>query len=240
MFYLNSFPYSIIIYWHNKKLYKKCKIRIIMLNKKEIGSIIIITIILAFALSLVKSMEIFLYTLLSVFLILIINIIAKKIASYYLESKIDIGLWEIKQYWFKKHWHFKKAFPAGAFFPIILTVLSMGIFTWLACLTFEVKPKAYRVAKKHELYSFSEMTEWHIGLIAAAGIFTTLIFAIIGYFIGLPSAMNFVKLSIFYAFFNMLPFSSLDGNKIFFGNIVLWSFLAILTLIGVAYIFIVI
>lgn len=208
-----------------------------MLNKKEIIAIAIITVILAFAISLVETWKIFLYALLAVFLVLIINIIAKKVASFYLDSEIEIKLWEIKKYGFKTHNYFKKPFPAGAFLPIITTAFSFGYLTWMASLVFDVKPKKYRAAKRHGLYSFSEMTEQHIGLIAAAGIFANLIFAVIGYFIGFP---DFARLNIYYAFFNILPISNLDGNKIFFGSLVLWSFLASIVLIFLGYTFLLI
>ena len=200
-----------------------------MLNKKEIIVIAAITLILAFTISLVKSLEIFLYALLGVFLVLTINILAKKVASFYLDSEIEIKLWEIKRYGFKAHKYFKKPFPAGAFLPIIITAFSFGYLNWMASLIFDVKPKIYRAAKRYGLYSFSEMTEYHLALIASAGILANLIFAVIGYFIGFTT---FTKLNIYYAFFNMLPISDIDGNKIFFGSIVLWSFLASLTLIG--------
>lgn len=203
-----------------------------MLNKKEITAIAIVTLILGFTLSLVRTWQAFLYTLVVVFLVLIINILAKKIASFYLDSEIETQLWEIKQYGFKKHKRFKKPFPAGAFFPIILTAFSFGYLTWMACLVFEVKPKVYRAAKRHGLYSFSEMTEHHIGLIAAAGVLANLTFAVIGYLIGLP---YFTTLNIYLAFFNMIPLSNLDGNKIFFGSLVLWSFLASVVLIALGY-----
>ena len=207
-----------------------------MLNKKEIIAIIVITIILAFSVSLIKTWKIFLYTLLSIFLILIINIFAKKVAGFYLDSEIEIKLWEIKRFGYKAHWYLKNPFPAGAFLPIITTAFSLGSLTWMASLVFDVKPKTYRAAKRHGLYSFSEMTESHLGIIAAAGILANLTFAILGYFIGLPREMNFVNLSIGFAFFNMLPISNLDGNKIFFGNLILWSFLASIVLIGLFYI----
>ena len=203
-----------------------------MLNKKEIIAIAIITLVLAFSISLIETWNIFLYTLLAVFLILIINIIAKKITSFYLDSEIEVKLWEIQRYGFKPNARLKKPFPAGAFLPLITTALSLGFVTWMASLVFEVKPKIYRAAKRHGLYTFSEMTELHLALIAAAGIFANLIFAVIGYLINFP---ELAKLSVFYAFFNMLPFSDLDGNKIFFGNLVLWSFLASIVLIGLFY-----
>ncbi len=203
-----------------------------MLNKKEIIYIVIITLILGVVISLIKTPEIFLYTLLAVFLVLIINIIAKKVTSFYLDSEIEIKLWEIKRYGFKTHKHFKKPFPAGAFLPLITTAFSFGFITWMASLVFDVKPKIYRAAKRHGLYSFSEITELHLGLIAAAGIFANLVFAIIGYLINFP---EFARINILYAFFNMIPLSNLDGNKIFFGNLILWSFLASIVLIGLFY-----
>lgn len=205
-----------------------------MLNKDEIAAIGLTTLILAFTISLIKSMEIFLYTALLVFLILAINIITKKIASFYLGSEIQVKLWEIRRYGYRKHWYFKRPFPAGAFFPIIVTAFSFGYLIWMASLIFDVKPNIHRRAKRHGLYTFSEMTEQHIGLIAAMGIMANLVFAIIGYLIGFP---DFARLNIYYAFFNMLPLSNLDGNKIFFGSLVLWSFLASLVLVGISYAF---
>ena len=119
-------------------------------------------------------------------------------------------------------------------------MLSVGYVKWLAALVFDVTPKPYRAAKRHGLYRFSEMTESHIGLIAASGILANLFFAVVGYLIGTPEPMNFVSLSVFYALFNMLPISDLDGNKIFFGSIELWGFLASLVLIAVALVFLVV
>lgn len=206
-----------------------------MLTKKEITNIIIVTLILAFAINFMNTFQVFLYTLGTVFLIIMINLLSKKITSFYLDTEIETKLWEIKQYGFKAHQQFKRPFPAGAFFPIITTFLSFGHIPWMASLIFDVKGKVYRAAKRHGLYSFSGIAEDHIGLIAAAGIFANLVFAVIGYFIGLPKEMNFVELSILYAFFNMLPISDLDGNKIFFGNLILWSFLASVTLAGLIY-----
>lgn len=206
-------------------------------DKKEITSILIITLILGFAVSLVRSVEIFLYSLLAIFLVMLINIFAKKIASFYLDSEIEIKLWEIKQYWYKPGGHFKKPFPLGAFLPIITTALSFGHIIWMACLTFDIKPKIYRAAKRHGLYSFSEITESHMGMMAASGILANLVFAVIGYLLGYTL---FTELNIFYAAFNMIPISSLDGNKIFFGNIIMWSFLAALTLIGLGFVFLVV
>ncbi|RLG15921.1 hypothetical protein DRN69_02310 [Candidatus Pacearchaeota archaeon] len=202
-----------------------------MLNKKEILAIAITAIILAFSISLMENSKIFFQTLLAVSLILIINISAKKITSFYLDSQIEIKLWEITRYGFKPHRCFKKPFPAGAFFPIISKIFFFPLknFVWMASLVFDVKPKIYRAAKRHGFYSFSEMTEYHIGLIATSGILVNLLFSILGYFFNFP---EFARLNIYFAFFNMIPISNLDGNKIFFGNLVIWSFLASIVLLG--------
>jgi hypothetical protein len=206
-----------------------------MLNQKEIINIVIITLIIGFATTLLKSFEIFLYVCLSIFVIISINIIAKKISSFYLDSEIEISLWELKRYGFKTHEYFKKPFLAGAFFPLIskIVLFPFSNFVWMASLVFDVKPKVYRAAKRYGLYNFSEMTEYHLGLIAASGIIANILFGIIGYLIDLPL---FAKLNIYYALFNLLPISDLDGNKIFFGSFILWSFLSLLVLIGMMFI----
>lgn len=218
-----------------------------MINRKEITIILILTIIIAFVISLVQTLEIFLYTAFSVFLIFMINITAKKIASFYYDTEIEIKLWEQERvglFYFigvipvttphpsKK---LKRPFPLGVFVPLVVKVLTLGFINWMACFVFDAKAKIYKAAKRHGLYKFSEISEFHLGLIAASGILANLIFAIIGYSLGLPEQMNFVKLSIWFALFNMLPISNLDGNKIFFGNLVLWSTLASITIIALIY-----
>jgi len=207
-----------------------------MLNKEEILWIFLITVIVAFALSFPESIKT-IYFLVPVFLVISINILAKKVLSFYLDSEIEIKLWKIKTYGFKPTNYFKRPFPAGAFLPIITSIFSFGYFVWLNGLVFDVKPKIYRAARRFGLYTFSEMTEGHIGLIAAAGVSLNLMFAVIGYLINFD---EFAKLNIYYAFFNLIPLSDLDGNKILFGSIVLWSFLMALVLIGLGYVFLVV
>jgi Zn-dependent protease len=210
-----------------------------MFNKKEIVLILIVTFIIGFATSSWGNLKSLQITLISSFLVVGLNVIAKKITSYYLELDIEMRLWEIERYGLKPKQKFKKPFPTGAILPIISKVLLFPIknFAWMASLVFNTKPKTYRAAKRHGLYSFSEITESHLGLIAASGIIINLICAVIGYFIGFE---EFARINIFFAFFNMLPLSDLDGNKIFFGNLILWSFLASLVLIGLFYTFIII
>lgn len=205
-----------------------------MINPNEAKVIVGTTILLAAGVSFLRSIDAFLYSLLAVFLVLVINILAKKITSFYLESEIEIKPWTVKRYGFKPTKYFKKPFPAWILLPIISAAITFGHFVWMSITTFEVKPKSYRAAKRHGLYSFSEMTEAHIGLIAVAGVIANIVFAILGYLIGFT---EFARLNLYLAFFSILPFSDLDGNKIFFGSLILWSFLAAVVLIGLAYAF---
>jgi len=207
-----------------------------MFNKKEIGIIVIVSIFLAFAITLVKTTNYFLYALLGVFLAILANALAKKVAGYFFESDIEIKLWEFKRYGHRRNQKFQRPFPAGLLIPLLSKIVLWPLngFVWMASLVFDVKPKPWRVAKRHGYYSFSEMTEDHIGYIAAFGVIINLILALVGYFIGFPL---FSKINIWLAFFNMIPISDLDGNKIFFGNLTLWNVLAVLTLLGMAYAF---
>jgi Zn-dependent protease len=127
---------------------------------------------------------------------------------------------------------FKNPIQIGLILPLITSIITFGNLVWLTSTTFDVKPKSYRAAKRFGLYSFSEVTENHIGLIAFWGILFNLILAVIAYILNFP---EFARLSIYYAAFNLLPLSELDGNKLFFGNMVLWCITTIVTLIALAY-----
>lgn len=209
-----------------------------MINKREVLIIsliiVIITLSLNLSLSIFEEWKTVLYTLLAVSVVILANISMKKFIAYRLDSEIEMRVWEIGKYGFTKDRHSKKPFPLGAFLPIIskIVLFPFKSFVWMASLVFDVKPRIYRGAKRFGLYTFSEVTEYHLGLIAASGIVINLILSVIGYFLGFPL---FARLNIYYAFFNILPLSEFDGNKIFFGNLIMWAFLASLVLIGMLF-----
>ncbi|MEK6897879.1 MAG: hypothetical protein AABX28_00810 [Nanoarchaeota archaeon] len=208
-----------------------------MLTRKEILTIVATAIIISASMSFLKSWTAFFEALAVVFSVVMVNIGAKKISAFYFDSEIENKIWEVQRYGFKPKDYFNKPFPAGIFLPLITSLLTLRYFVWLAVFVFDIKPKIYRAAKRHGLYSFSEISEYHIGMIAAAGITANIIFSILMYFVGLP---EFAKISVYYAFFNILPISDLDGNKIFFGSFVTWSLLVSLIFVGLGYIFLVV
>lgn len=203
-----------------------------MLKKKEIASILIVAIVLAFVISLVETIEIFLYTLLTIAIIIVVNIAGKKIAGHYYDTNVKIKLWEIKRYGYKVHHCFKKPFPMGIVFPFITTALTFGWISWMGCLVFDVKAKVHKAARRHKeaIYSFSDVTEWQTGIIATWGLAANLLASIVGVWLGFP---EFASLSIFYAFYNVLPISSLDGKKMLFAHELLWAISAAIILASV-------
>ena len=79
-----------------------------MFGKAEIFTILAVSLVIAFSISLLDSWNAFLYALLAVFVVIMINVLAKKIAGYYLESDVEISLWHVNRSGFKPNQKFKK------------------------------------------------------------------------------------------------------------------------------------
>lgn len=164
--------------------------------------------------------------------LIIIVVFSKKAMARALDADVEHEIWQVSRYGFTPGWHLEKPVPAGIIFPIFFSIFSLGFFKVPALLTYETRALKRRAAKRFGYYSFTEMTDWHTAIIGAAGILAALVISAIMYFYGLE---NFAVLATLYAFFNMIPISKLDGTQIFFGSKVLWSVLAVLTLIFTFY-----
>ena len=184
---------------------------------QEIGIVILSAFILALTVSFSKF-PIFYASLLSFAIIITVNVIAKKIAGYMFEIKVDIKPWTWYQFGFVSKMHFKKPLPM-LWLPLIISWISKGTVWWLAVLEFDVSPKTERIARRHGLYRYTQVTEWHIAMIAMWSVIATIVAGIIGYVAGFEL---FAKLSIFYSVWSIIPLSSTDGSKIFFSSRLLW------------------
>jgi len=167
------------------------------------------------------------------FLIISLNVLAKKFTAHRLDSEVESKIWFWKRYGYGRNQYFKKAIPAGIIFPIFLTAFSLGALQLMTILSFETTALKRRASKRFGKSSYTEMTDFHTGLIAASGIVAVLLLSFVSYWI--PGLSGLSKFAAFYAFWNIIPFSQLDGTKIFFGSRVLWSVLAIIILILVSY-----
>jgi hypothetical protein len=191
---------------------------------KDLTIIFVASIIISLALVFPqRDFNILLSMFISILVIISVNTLSKKFFAYQLETDVSLGFWSIYYYGFAKKNHFKRPLPM-AWLPLVGSLITLGSFIWMPIIEFDVKPRPERISRRHGLYRFTEVTEWHIALIAAAGIFTTILFGIIGYFVGFET---FAKLSIFYAAWSIIPFGKLDGTKIFFGSRNLWVVLLI-------------
>jgi len=209
-----------------------------MITKEQIIEIIIIlsaAVILGFTVSIPTLSEVA-ASIIYFIVIISANILIKKVIAYYLEAKVTTRFWSWYQFGFAKKSHFKKPIPMF-WLPPLLSLISKGYLLWLAILEFDIKAKTERVSKRHGLYRFSEMTDWHIGVIAAWGIAINLILAIIGYLAGFEF---FAKLNIWYALWSIVPISTLDGSKILAGSRGLWFTLLVIIAIFLGYSFIII
>lgn len=197
---------------------------------KELLIIILASIILALTITF-KDRTIF-YTATIIFLIILItNVLVKKSVGYYLETKVRTKFWSIYQYGFRKDMHFKKPLPM-IFLPLLLTLFTKGFFLWLGVLEFDVEAKTERVSRRHGLYRFTQVTEWHMAWIAVWALIANLILAIIAYVAGFEL---FTKLSIYFIAWSTIPIPGLDGSKIFFSSRALWAVVFTIAMILLAW-----
>ena len=197
-------------------------------NSKEILTIVLASLVLALTVAF-NNRTLFYAAAISFLIILIINILIKKSIGYYLETKIKTKFWSIYQYGFRKDMHFKKPLPM-IWLPLLLTLFTKGTLLWLGILEFDVEAKTERVSRRHGLYRFTEVTEWHMACIAVWALVANLLVAIIGYVAGFEL---FTKLSIYFIAWSTIPIPGLDGSKIFFSSRTLWAItftIAIITL----------
>ena len=199
---------------------------------KEVLHVIIAVIVLAFSVSFASLEQTFLISVFFIIIIFVINISAKKLMAYYLQCGVETRIWYFQRYGIKEKQHLKYPVPAGVLLPPLLSVFSLGSLFWMAATQSEITTRKSRVAKKHDFYSFSELTEWHVGLIPAAGIAACLVLAFIAYLAGFG---YLGRLAIFFSVFNIIPLGDLDGNKIFFGSTIMWFVLAAISVIALIY-----
>ena len=208
-----------------------------MINPKEMLAIAIAIIILAFSNSL-KSIsegnsEIFAYSIIFFAIIFIVYIAGKKLMANYLESEEETKILTFQRYGLYERSYLKTPFPIGIILSFALSIFSLGYIRWFAVTETEVKSKIGRAVRKHEYYSYSEMTEFHIASISAAGISLLFVLSFIAYLINQP---ELAKLSVYFAAFNLLPLGKLDGTRIFFGARILYAILSAIALIALGYV----
>jgi len=200
------------------------------------GAIIILTIVISFKDLIIGKVSSLSTFLLFAIVLVVVNVAGKKIMASMLDLDVEHKMWTWSQWGWRKQQHFEKPMPAGVIIPLVITVLTRGVVSMLAVLTYEAKAKTIRAAKRFGFYSYTDLTDWHNALIGAGGVIATLALSAVAYF--LPTQLEqLAALSAGYAFWNMLPVSDLDGSQIFFGSRVLYAALGVITIIFAFYSF---
>lgn len=167
-------------------------------------------------------------------MILLTSIVSKKIAADYFSIKIEHKVWEFQRWGYYRRSQFKKPVQIGLILPFILSILTLGMVRMFTFFQFEVENiHETRILKQKGLKRKEEINESDIAFTAAWGFLSLLILAIIGALPGIREIFpELSKYAIYFGFWNLLPVSQLDGNKLFFGSVLTWTFLTVLYVIG--------
>lgn len=193
---------------------------ILMFNKKEVLSILLAAFVLGYVLAFKTLTWLSWLSMAGLALItLLVHHFGQKITALFYDCSTESNLWTVRQFSFGKSNHFKFDFPMWVAFPVFLVIFTLGAVKWLAVTTFEAVPLPARIHRK-----YAELTDWDLALIAAGGLFFNALLAVIAQFAGWNA---FALLNVYFIIFNLIPFSTLDGGKIFFGSVMLWIFCAV-------------
>jgi len=168
---------------------------------------------------LMNLLKIFCFVLVSIlFRELIIKIFAKRHDAF-----CEYETWNIKKVWFGGHGNLSKGVPFGIILSIILTIGSAGkaFFTAIGIHNFN-ENKTARLGRKYPTLNYFEEAQ-----IASIGIISSLFLAVFVLLLGSIfdfTTKQFISINFYIALFNMIPFSNLDGAKIFFGSLFLYIF----------------
>ena len=209
------------------------------MKKKEIVQIITAIIILGFVSGFLElftgNIKSFLIITGFSAVIISVNIISKKIMASRLDADVEHEIWKMERYGLKPQNYIKRGILAGLIIPLFISIVTLGSIKLMTILTYETRALKRRAAKRFGPYSFTEMTDYHNALVGSAGIIACLVITFVTYWFPGDLWNTLTRMSTFYAFFNLIPFSKLDGSQIYFGSRVLWSVLAVITLIFMLY-----
>ncbi|MBM3232900.1 hypothetical protein FJZ18_01905 [Candidatus Pacearchaeota archaeon] len=165
-------------------------------------------------------------------IILVVSVGAKKLVAASLDIRAEHRIWHMERFGFRPTAYFKNEVPTGIILPLVTSLITAGKLFLMTILTFEARALRHRAAKRHGFYSFSEVTDWHNGLIGTSGVIASLFLAVASYFF---NEEPLAKFATFYAITSLIPFSNLDGTQILFGSKTIWTVLVAITVIFFLY-----
>lgn len=205
------------------------------MNISEFGKILAAILVLTISWSIVSlfygDFAVLSKILLFSTLIIFVSVFSKKLMAHLVDADVEHDIWKVQRYWFFPGAIFSKPVPAGIVLPAFFSIFTIGAVKLSTILTYETRVRKSRKAKRFGYYSFSEMTDWHNGIIGSAGIVSVLALGALIYFLPYNNLELLTKMAVYYAFWNLFPISNLDGSQIFFGSRTIWAILGTITLI---------
>jgi Zn-dependent protease len=173
------------------------------------------------------------YYLIIPILILAASIIPKYMTAHYIDAELKFKAWGIQRFWISTWAHFKKPVPVGIIFPLLLGFLSGGFFKLMTFIQFNATASPRKTVKKYGIRRFAGIMEWDDAMISFYGFIGLLLLSLVAHFIASPVSpfKDLAKYSLIYAACNLIPFSQLDGSRLFYGSKPLYVFTLLLTLI---------
>jgi len=208
-----------------------------MIKAKEMISIILVIILFAFILWFFDGdTEVIISCFIVAAVVILTNVIAKKIAARYYHTEAEIRIWEFQRWGYYTRSHFKSPKPIGLILPFLLVFASAtGFIKMLTFLQTDISPTIRRVSRKRGgLKRYYDLTEWHNGYIVTIGIIATLCLSLLPYIFGKNELLiSIAKYGVYYSIWNMIPLGQLDGTKIFFTGFKFWLFMVFWVLVAV-------
>ncbi len=214
-----------------------------MVTKKEvihiIIAIVIFTLILSFNNNFFSYAKIPAYLLMSLTIILV-SVFAKKITASKLDIKIEHEVWKWSRYWITKKSYLPFSVPIGFFLPALIGFLTAGSVKFLTFLQFESEALPSKASKAYGRRRFSTVMEWDDAMIGFYGLISVLLLAVIAKLFVSPNPSilyEFSKYALYFGAYNLIPFSKLDGMRIFMGSRPLYVFSLVLAALTALVIF---
>ena len=187
-----------------------------MISKKEILMIFLAAITLGYieAFAGFSWISWIIFSILSI-IIIGVHVLGQKFTAWMYDSNTETSLWKMERFWFAEKRRLDIPIPMGLLIPLAATFISFGYLKFMTLITFEASPLP------HKVRPFSNITEIQLATIALSGSIANIVLAFIAFLLGFK---DFAMYNLYFAFFSLIPFSSFDGVKVFFGSRLLWLF----------------
>ncbi|MDD5331224.1 MAG: hypothetical protein PHE43_00160 [Candidatus Nanoarchaeia archaeon] len=203
------------------------------LTKKEVKAILIASFVIAIVFAFNDKKETFeisawllnfVLTLFAALISVLFYNLLQKFAAERYGGSTTYKLWTIRKIWPAQMREFRPI-PIGIILGFFTTLFSNGRVFFLAIHSPEIETSKYR----HVHPRFKHITEFEIAKIAIMGPLAHLILGLFLNVINPASFANIIQMNYYLAIYHLIPFSSLDGLKIFMGSRLLYLFTLALT-----------